>query len=132
MYAGLVVAPLNLMSQPSQLEYVMAHSDTQLVFFTAAHKERLEKAAAAIDRPIELIQIDNDAQRLLPADTVLDGISLPEIHEADDALLLYTSGTTGLPKGVILSHKNMVAGAEYTSQAHGLSPDDRALCSLPL
>jgi len=132
MYAGLVVAPLNLMSQPSQLEYVMAHSDTQLVFFAADHKERLEKAAAAIDRPIELIQIDNDGRRLFPADTDLDGVSLPQIQETDDALLLYTSGTTGLPKGVILSHKNMVAGGEYTTLAHALTPDDRALCSLPL
>ncbi len=132
MYVGLVVAPLNLMSQPSQLEYVLAHSDTQLVFFTVDHKERLEKAAAAIDRPIELIQIDNDAQRLFPAETDLGGVSLPEIHEEDDALLLYTSGTTGLPKGVILSHKNIVAGGKYTSQAHELTPDDRVLCSLPL
>ena len=44
MYAGLVIAPLNLLSQPSQLEYVMAHSDTQLVFFTVDQKERLDKA----------------------------------------------------------------------------------------
>ncbi len=132
MYAGLVVAPLNLLSQPSQLEYVMEHSDTQLVFFTADQKERLEKAAHKLDRPIELIQIDNDAQRLFADDTDLSGVSLPEVDEADDALLLYTSGTTGLPKGVILSHKNMVAGGEYTTLAHELTPQDRALCSLPL
>ena len=35
MYAGFVIAPLNLMSQPSQLEYVLDHSDTKLVFFSA-------------------------------------------------------------------------------------------------
>jgi acyl-CoA synthetase (AMP-forming)/AMP-acid ligase II len=57
---------------------------------------------------------------------------LPDVDAADDALLLYTSGTTGLPKGVILSHKNMVAGGEYTALAHELKPEDRALCSLPL
>ena len=132
MYAGLVVAPLNLMSQPSQLEYVMAHSDTQLVFFSADQKERLEKAARSIDRPIELIQIDNDSHRLFAEYMDLSGVLLPEVDETDDALLLYTSGTTGLPKGVILSHKNMVAGGEYTTLAHELTPKDRALCSLPL
>jgi long-chain acyl-CoA synthetase len=132
MYAGLVVAPLNLMSQPSQLEYMMAHSDTRLIFFSADHKERLEKAAHKVDRPIELIQIDNDARRLFGEEIDLSAVTLPSVDEEDDALLLYTSGTTGLPKGVILSHKNMVAGGEYTTLAHELTPQDRALCSLPL
>ena len=132
MYAGLVVAPLNLMSQPSQLEYVMTHSDTRLIFFSADQKERLEKAAQKVDRPIELIQIDNDARRLFGEKMDFCEAMLPPVNEEDDALLLYTSGTTGLPKGVILSHKNMVAGGEYTTLAHELTPQDRALCSLPL
>jgi long-chain acyl-CoA synthetase len=132
MYAGFVVAPLNLMSQPSQLEYVMTHSDTRIIFFSSDQKERLEKAAREIDRPIELIQIENDVEQLFGAEMDLSGVMLPPVDEEDDALLLYTSGTTGLPKGVILSHKNMVAGGEYTTLAHELTPQDRALCSLPL
>jgi long-chain acyl-CoA synthetase len=132
MYAGLVIAPLNLMAQQSQLEYVIAHSDTRLIFHSADQQLRLQKAARKVDRPIELILMDNDAVRLFPAETDLSGVSLPEIDEDDDALLLYTSGTTGLPKGVILSHRNMVAGGEYTSLAHELTKEDRALCSLPL
>lgn len=132
MYAGLVVAPLNVMSQPSHLEYEMQHSDTRLVFFTDDQRDRLEKVTRKIDRPIELIQINNDAERLFPADTDLSGISLPQVDAEDDALMLYTSGTTGLPKGVILSHKNLIASGEYTTLAHELTPQNRALCSLPL
>ena len=64
--------------------------------------------------------------------TDIFGILLPQVDAEDDALLLYTSGTTGPPKGVILSHKNMVAGGEYTTLAHELQPEDRALCTLPL
>ena len=132
MYAGFVITPFNLMAQPAQLEYVIDHSDTKLIFFTEDQKEGLENAVKKVRRDIQLIQIDNDAERIFPAHEDLSGYMLPEVTEEDDALLLYTSGTTGLPKGVILSHKNMVAGGEYTAMAHELTSEDRALCSLPL
>ena len=132
MYAGFVVAPLNLQVQPSQLIYVLEHSDTQVVFYSQDHKERLLEAVAKVDREIRLIEIDNNVENIIPELEDLSGVSLPEISEEDEALLLYTSGTTGVPKGVILSNKNMVAGGEYTALAHELTPDDRALCSLPL
>ncbi len=132
MYGGFVVAPLNLMAQPSQLAYVLEHSDTKVVFYSEDHKERLTVAAAKVARDIKLIEIDNDSESIIPENEDFSGLSLPEMAEEDDALLLYTSGTTGVPKGVILSNKNMVAGGEYTTLAHELTPDDRALCSLPL
>ena len=132
MYSGIVIAPLNLISQPSQFEYVLNHSDTKLVFFSQEHKERLTAAVNKVDRDIKLIEIDIDSKTIFPEDHDLSDIPLPDVTEEDDALLLYTSGTTGLPKGVILSHKNVVAGAQYTAMAHDLTPEDRALCSLPL
>ena len=132
MYAGFVVAPLNLQVQPSQLIYVLEHSDTRVVFYSLDHKERLLEAVGKVDREIRLIEIDNNVENIIPDLEDFSGISLPEISEEDEALLLYTSGTTGVPKGVILSNKNMVAGGEYTALAHELTPDDRALCSLPL
>jgi acyl-CoA synthetase (AMP-forming)/AMP-acid ligase II len=56
----------------------------------------------------------------------------PEPAADAPALLMYTSGTTGQPKGVILSHRNVLAGARFVSEAHGLDGSDRVLGVLPL
>lgn len=132
MYAGLVIAPLNLLAQPSQFQYVIDHSDTRLIFYTQDQEDKLEEAINKINREIVLCPIDNDVEAIFSVNDELLGLTLPEVTEEDDALLLYTSGTTGNPKGAILSHKNLVAGGQYTTFAHRLTPADRALCSLPL
>jgi acyl-CoA synthetase (AMP-forming)/AMP-acid ligase II len=111
---------------------VIDHSDTKIILFTEDHRDKLEQALKQANRDIQLFQIDNDAETIFSAHEDLSGIHLPDVHEEDDALLLYTSGTTGVPKGAILSHKNMIAGGQYTTEAHGLTASDRALCSLPL
>ncbi|MCJ7538598.1 MAG: AMP-binding protein, partial [Desulfobacterales bacterium] len=132
MYAGFVVAPLNLMAQPAQLEYVIEHSDTRLIFCSGNYSDELSKTVRSINREIMLVEIDPDAKTVFQDDDRISDYSLPEIKTDDEALLLYTSGTTGKPKGVILSHKNMLTGGDNTIKAHRLTPEDRALCSLPL
>lgn len=132
MYSGFVIAPLNLLAQPSQLEYVLEHSDTKLVFYSQDQKEKLQAALDKLDRGIPTIRVDNDTENVFSPDQDPAGFDLPDVSEDDDAMLLYTSGTTGRPKGVVLSHKNMVAGGRYTAMAHELTPEDRALCTLPV
>jgi long-chain acyl-CoA synthetase len=131
MYGGFVVQPINLLAQVSQLEYVLEHSDTRAVFVADDYRERLNRALARIARSIKVIPIEVDAATFFDESAVAQ-IELPPIAEDDDALLMYTSGTTGKPKGCVLSHKNCVAGGEFTSAAQRLSGDDRVLCALPL
>jgi long-chain acyl-CoA synthetase len=131
MYGGFMVAPLNLLAQPSQLAYVLEHSDTRLVFTSAEFEPRLREALAGIERAVEVAVIDPDATEILDR-AQLPAAALPEVAEADDAMLMYTSGTTGKPKGCVLSHRSVCAGGEFTSRAHALTATDRVLCAMPL
>ena len=130
MYGGFMVAPLNLLAQPSQLAYVLEHSDTRVVFTSEEFADRLREALAGIPREIRVIAIDPDATTI--PGIIAGAAALPEVAEADDALLMYTSGTTGKPKGCVLSNRSVCAGGEFTSSAHQLSAADRVLCAMPL
>lgn len=131
MYGGFTVTPINLLAQASQLRFVLEHSDTRLVFARAEEVARLREAIALVGREILVVEIDVDSNALPPA-VPLSAEELPPVAPGDDALLMYTSGTTGQPKGVMLSHQNVVAGGEYTTAAHALAESDRVLCVLPL
>jgi len=131
MHAGFTVSPLNLLSQRSQLAYVLEHSDTRLVFTSREHGAALSAALSEIKRSIKVVTIDPDAEIIFGHESPSAG-PLPSLAENDEAMLMYTSGTTGRPKGCVLSHRSVVAGGEYTSAAHGLTRDDRVLCAMPL
>jgi len=134
MYAGCTVAPLNLLSQRSQLEYVLEHSDTKLVFTSAELEPRLREALKAVSRTIEVVVIEPDAAAIVADEAARASTSSARtaVEPHDDALLMYTSGTTGRPKGVMHTHRSVVAGGVFTSEAHRLTRSDRVMCALPL
>ena len=132
MYGGRCVNPVNLLAQPEQMRYVLAHSDCKLVVVSPDWEARVRELLAGVDRPVSVIVADPDALAL-PGEA---GRTRADARRAErptrSALLMYTSGTTGMPKGVMLTQANLAANAQAISAEHALTPDDRVLAVLPL
>lgn len=120
--AGGFAVPLCLTHPPAELDYVLADSDTSIL---VAHPQ-FRETAAALARPRNI--------RILDTDELLDAppSAGPDIGPGRPAILIYTSGTTGKPKGVVLTHGNVVAQVTCLVEAWGWVPDDRILHVLPL
>ena len=128
MYAGYVVSPINLLAQDTQLEYTLAHSGTRLIFAAPEFVGRLRALLRRPDNPAPVYPTDPDRVELprqAPA-------PLAAVNPQTPAMLMYTSGTTGEPKGVALSHWNMVCAGRAVVEAQAMTSADRVLSSLPL
>ena len=130
MYSGMIQVPLNIVAGEEQLSYVVNHSDAKIIFVSLNYLELAQKITSKASRDIEIIKINKD--------TFVDQLETSQkeikvdIDQQDPALLIYTSGTTGKPKGVMLSHNNILAGGKNVSLSHNIKTNDRALCVLPL
>ena len=109
LYTGLIISPLNPAAGPDQIAYVLQHSDTKVVFVSLASKAVILALEDNLPKQIRLIEADEDhSPNWIKA--TQSTTSWAEITPQNDGLLMYTSGTTGRPKGVILTHKNLLAG----------------------
>ncbi len=134
MAAGFVVTPLNLLAHGAQLAYVLEHSDVKLVFTSTHYEAQLRTALSMMANErastIRVEVIDSDAPNVHAhyGEIELDQSS----NSQSPALLMYTSGTTGQPKGALLTHANLLHAGRSVCDWHGLTRTDRVLSSLPL
>ena len=133
MYSGYCVHPVNLLSQPDQMHYVIDHADARIVFAApewCASRHFIEPPTSR--DPLTSSKLIRTAARF-PVRTRAQTWSDRSIRAADAlALLMYTSGTTGKPKGVMLTQENLAENAKTISREHQLSSADRVAAVLPL
>lgn len=120
--AGGIAVPLPLQSAAPELEYLLENTGASTVIFDTAAALLLAPLAAA--RNIRTLSYDH-----LPVQSPVD---LPEIAMDRRAMILYTSGTTSRPKGVVTTHANIAAQIISLITAWEWSPQDCTLLCLPL
>jgi acyl-CoA ligase (AMP-forming) (exosortase A-associated) len=121
--AGRVAVPLNPVLRAKQVQHILADSGAALL---VTHRPRAQ-GLAEVPTPVLLIETDWAALTRRPADRLDEAPGGSAL-----AALLYTSGSTGSPKGVMVTHGNLLAGARSVAGYLGTAPDDRVIAVLPL
>lgn len=125
-YGGYLATAINLVAGPEIIAYVCEHSEANLILADEAGKSVVQEALHQLDDLPPILVPDEGFFEVNSGETYL-----PQT-QGTLGLLMYTSGTTGQPKGVVLTHSNLISGGDNTAQAHRLEPTDCGLCVLPL
>ncbi len=140
---GAVVVPVLIDFTEEEIAKILEHSEAKGII--VSEKQAYKLCGGLPDRLQFAILMDNFASLSLgnlelngtivesEEETQMIAAPIKEEPEEDDlAAILYTSGTTGKPKGVMLSHKNILANAENTLRMQAVTHEDRLLSVLPL
>ena len=130
-WAGLAVVPVNPKLHPREAHYILTHSGASVAFVGDDVGAGLGQGDLALPALRALVGIDSAAYAALlhgePIDAPVDR------DPTDLAWLFYTSGTTGHPKGVMLTHRNLLAMTLcYFSDVDTVTPQDSALYAAPM
>ena len=142
-YIGAVIVPVLVDFHPSEIHHIIRHSEAKAVFVSQKHISTIEECS---ESSLEFI-INLDELKIIDEFTNQNYMSklkqktkevtkkfskAEDVQEDDLAAIIYTSGTTGHSKGVMLSHKNLVANAMSAWEKVTITKNDVFLSILPL
>jgi long-chain acyl-CoA synthetase len=130
---GALAGPVNSLLKEHDTAFVMNNSEAKAILVNSEFQERIENVRGDLPHLRSLITFDDEAKAtrefagsadILPAVAARD--------KDDDAIIIFTSGTTGKPKGCLLTHGNVIANARQISNWLNFTGEDRLLTIMPL
>jgi crotonobetaine/carnitine-CoA ligase len=134
-HLGAIAVPVNPELNATEAGYIFRHAEVAAVACTSAALPAARAACGELPNRPWLLVLDGESDSLVTfADLLRPSAShgRPDAGPDDTCVILYTSGTTGFPKGVMHSHRNFVLAAEMFVERMHLQPDDRLFAVLPL
>jgi amino acid adenylation domain-containing protein len=131
MYGGFVSVPLNARAGASQLSYMLDHCDAKVAFVASRYDTLIKEVMTSVRRPVAVISAEpDDLPEVCDNSSILGTSTSPTAD--DPCLLMYSSGTTGQPKGAVHTHRSVLAHGRNSARSHQITEVDRSLLVLPL